>query len=289
MDPYALTLEHFVKDHTLQSVELIYTSHPSWPLPPHSSTGRILNLCVLDSSFNPPTMAHLALACLPFLPNSSSPSPSFSAKLLLFSIKNADKTLKPGDATPSQRLQMMIFLAHELQRIGEQNANHSSQNIAVGVCREPTFVGKSAVLLDFFHDRLATLSPSTNVRLTFLLGFDTLERLFAPRYYSSEDAMKEALRRLLSPSGDDSRIICARRRAGESYAEVDNNIVDIASNFIDSGAVVLTDIGEAERALSSSEVRKNITDASDNWMHKVPESVAAYIKENHLYAKPEAL
>jgi len=236
---------------------------------------------VLDSSFNPPTMAHLALARLS-LSSSQTHAPAsrtFDAKLLLFSIKNADKTLKQGDATPTQRLEMMVLLARELEAAGGQG----SQSIAVAVCQEPTFVGKSTALTLFFRDRLAAFSSSATVQLTFLLGFDTLERLFAPRYYGSESAMKGALRVFFSPSGDNSRTICARRSSGVSYSEADTSVLGVAAEFIDSGAVELVDIGEEERALSSSEVRENIGSTSDVWYSKVPKAVATYIQQNTLY------
>lgn len=183
---------------------------------------------------------------------------------------------------PSQRLDMMILLALELEEAGKESGDRSLQNIAVAVCHEPTFVGKSATLTLFLRERLAAFSSSTSIQLTFLLGFDTLERLFAPRYYGSESAMKDALRRFLLPSGDNSRIVCARRSPGASYKFTDTSVLDAAAEFVESGSIEFADIGEEERALSSSEVRE---DTSDGWGAKVPTAVAAYIKEKHLYRR----
>lgn len=174
----------------------------------------------------------------------------------------------------------MVLLAHELQG---QSEDHGSHNIAVAICQEPTFVGKSASLKQFFQDRIMALSSSVNVHLTFLVGFDTLERLFATRYYGSETNMKEALRRFLSISGDNSRIICVHRAPGASYPLVDASALEAAREYINSGAVVLTNIGEGERTLSSSEVREMVRNASDTWQQKVSKLVAIYIKENQLY------
>lgn len=112
--------------------EIVYSTDPAWPLSSATETTvGPLHISVLDSSFNPPTLAHAALASLD---NASS-----SARLLLLSIRNSDKTLKPGDASPAQRLEMMALLADELSGEGP---------VAVGAIDEPTFVGKSTVVLE---------------------------------------------------------------------------------------------------------------------------------------------
>lgn len=112
--------------------EIVYSTRPAWPLlPATETTNGPLQISVLDSSFNPPTLAHAALASL----DHASPS----ARLLLLSIRNSDKTLKPGDASPAQRLEMMVLLADELGGGGP---------VAVGTIDEPTFVGKSTVVLE---------------------------------------------------------------------------------------------------------------------------------------------
>ncbi|KIJ51507.1 hypothetical protein M422DRAFT_244669 [Sphaerobolus stellatus SS14] len=292
MSVYSAALERVVAKGA-RHIELIYTSHSTWPLIPASLKSQdvgdddnVIPLSVLDSSFNPPTNAHLALARLSH-PGSQTISSvaqgPFAAKLLLYSMKNADKTPKVGDATPSQRLEMMILLAKELQRLGATDSDIGSRNIAVALCQEPTFVGKSAALKHFFQERVASLGSKKEVQLTFLLGYDTLERLFAPRYYGTEETMKEALRGLLTASGDGSRVLCARRSAGASYSQAENDILEKAAEYIESGAVAVTDIGEMDRALSSSEVRQEIQEDSSNWETKVPAPVAAYIREHHLY------
>lgn len=175
----------------------------------------------------------------------------------------------------------MILLAKELQDL-----DPGSQNIAVAVCQEPTFVSKSNVLHLFLRQRMRELLASegtVKARLTFLLGYDTLERLFSPRYYGSEQNRDAALRSLLTASGDDSSILCARRSAGASYLQADSGFLQVAAKYIDSGAVVMADIGETEKALSSSEVREGVRSGSATWETQVPSSIAAYIKEHNLY------
>ncbi|KAF5380749.1 hypothetical protein D9757_007145 [Collybiopsis confluens] len=229
-------------------VELIWSSHPSWPFSnPHTqaTTPRRLRISVLDSSFNPPTLAHFALADAP---TPALASAEYDAKLLLLSVRNADKQLKPTDATYAQRVEMMVELANDLQDA------QSSQNsgLAVAIIDEPTFVGKSRLLQDFFKGRSQRVegqeqssSSSCGVQLTFLLGHDTLERLFSSKYYGdSETKMYQALRGFFSPpilesssdnisrdekehgaaalpdtGGDGSVIVCARRNPS-SYPNV---------------------------------------------------------------------
>ena len=150
------------------SAALVYTAHEQWPLSPtHSLPTSPLQISILDSSFNPPTLAHLALA------NAPSPFPSppdYDAKLLLLSVRNADKLFQEGDATLSQRVEMMSLLAARINR----NDPSSPPNVAVGIVNEPTFIAKSSALRRFLGDRLAELTPnpphSIPTQFTFLMG-----------------------------------------------------------------------------------------------------------------------
>jgi len=357
-------LQHGLSD---LPIELVYTPHERWPLPHprvHSTPSRTLRVSVLDSSFNPPTLAHLALA------NSRRPSYSqnthdslssvhednsdYDAKLLLLSVRNADKSLKPTDASYIQRLEMMFLLAKDINRdaYGDRGttSTHSSPsdssvtpeeeaNVAVAIIDEPTFVGKSRILLAFLQRRLTslTLSPTAppphesphpmpvekstssqdsiqpQPQLTFLLGFDTLERLLSPRYYtfSSSDPttqMLSSLRKFFShsPEGDDSRVVCARRGASPSDIAIPTNLNQnqdqeqpentkesppipgnptpgLAEEFITSQGIVLIDIGEDERTFSSTAVREMIERRDAGWRGLVPGRIGEYVERERLY------
>jgi nicotinamide-nucleotide adenylyltransferase len=150
------------------STALVYTTHERWPLSPVQPLPRSpLRISVLDSSFNPPTLAHLALVNAP---NPSSPASGYDAKLLLLSVRNADKLLQEGDATLFQRLEMMSLLATRIRR----DDHDSPPNVAVGLVNEPTFVAKSSALRRFLDVRLAELasnpSHSISAEFTFLMG-----------------------------------------------------------------------------------------------------------------------
>ncbi|KAI0330253.1 Nucleotidylyl transferase [Cubamyces sp. BRFM 1775] len=315
---YAPFLQRIQKG--LSVVELVHTSHPRWPLPPQRSpfTAPTLQISVLDSSFNPPTLAHLALANTLPPPSSDVPpsSPSapcdFDARLLLLSVRNADKQLKPGDATYEQRIAMMVLLAHDLARSHARNVDTALQNypestphepnVAVAIIDEPTFVGKSAILREFLAKRISeleglnvgaetTASPSVVPpvpKLTFLMGTDTVVRLCAPRYYANEENMMAALRRFLSPDEDDSRIVCARRvsrgvpRVEEEKVEVE--MTEFASRIVPFRKLHFVDIGEEECTFSSSEVRELRTREDGGWRKMVTTDVAQYILTNRLYS-----
>ena len=300
-----LLLRRLQQGISVPPVELIYTSHSRWPLPqtvqqhPH----RSLRISILDSSFNPPTLAHLALA--------NSPRPSYrdddeqssetqdaggyDAKLLLLSVKNADKSLKAGDATYQQRLEMMLLLSKDV--ITSSKPEHEAANVAIAIIDKPTFVGKSSMLLDFLQRRLTT--TPLPLELTFLVGLDTLERLFSPRYYSSETDMMASLRQFLSaaPQGDNSRIVCAKRVLSPAQvaqpidSPQDISSLALAKEFRESDRIAIIDIGNIVNRYSSSAIRSAIgrfgleqtVDHNGGWKSMVTREIADYIVEQRLY------
>ncbi|KAG1750882.1 Nucleotidylyl transferase [Suillus lakei] len=307
-------------------VELVYTSHERWPCPrlPIHPPRKLdtIRISVLDSSFNPPTCAHLALAnsrpprytMKSGLTGSALASASeldYDARLLLLSVRNADKALKPGDATYEQRLEMMYLLSKDISasisQLPEDNSESAHANVAIAIVDEPTFVGKAVVLRQFLHARISglyssataldrmALSPTSdeisipNPRLVFLLGFDTLVRLLSPIYYASEAAMMDALRLFLSPVGDDCYVVCARRKLAEvEYTvqeEVEAKTLSAAKEFVESERVALISLGadNADEQTSSSQVRTKVALKDETWRTLVTPSIANYIIQNSLY------
>ncbi|OCH93061.1 Nucleotidylyl transferase [Obba rivulosa] len=248
----------------ISPVELAYASNELWPLPPNNPVGATLHVSVLDSSFNPPTLAHLALARSQPPPSLSSDAPpaDYDARLLLLSVRNADKELKPGDASYVQRLEMMCLFAQDVGM--EQNR---PPNVAVAVINEPTF------------------GDTPKVQLTFLTGMDTLVRLFSPRYYPSEEAMRESLHHFLSDEGDDSRVVCARRTVQGTFTKGDQEqqLPETAKEFVESHRVAIINISERERGISSTEVRQLIARGDNAWRSLVTPAVAEYIAEHNIY------
>ncbi|KAJ7679064.1 hypothetical protein DFH06DRAFT_1414818 [Mycena polygramma] len=280
----------------LSPIELVYVPHERWPLPrsrplvPRDAQ-RPLQISVLDSSFNPPTLAHLALANAPRPSIGEDPGGEFDAKIYLLSVRNADKSLslKPTDATYIQRLEMMLVLAQDSVERAEPH------QVAIGIIDEPTFVGKASKLLAFMEHRLCGLGfAPLRPQLTFLLGMDTLERVLAPRYYGSspkdpdaETKMFAALHQFFAPEHDNARVLCARR-ASSSSAEAAT--LKLAERFLVEQRIVLIDIGEAEQAYSSTAVRNALGRRDDQrWKTLVSPGVRDYITKEVLYADPASM
>ncbi|KAG6910833.1 hypothetical protein DXG01_007148 [Tephrocybe rancida] len=279
-------IQHGLSRH---SVELVHPSHSLWPIPKVPPPPRQLRVLVLDASFNPPTLAHLALANSP-LPSFSQGGPDvatsdshgYDAKLLLLSVRNVDKALKPGDATYLQRLEMLEIFAQDITQNGNSD---EPANVAIAMIDEPTFVGKSKILQAFFKSRFTPGQSDYHTQLNFVLGFDTLERLVQPRYYPSEEQMLVSLRQFFSPEGDNSRVVCARRISATSPSATEVNLA-LAHEFISSKRIAMIDIGDDLKQYSSSEVRNTIQhlglEASE-WRKFVPGEIASYIVREGLY------
>jgi len=286
-------------------IELIHTPHDHWPFPhpstkhKHKFNDNAIRISVLDSSFNPPTLAHLALANAPPEANGA-----YDARLLLLSVRNADKALGQGDATYIQRLEMMYLLAQDINSshlLGTHfQGSNSNSNVAIAIIDEPRFIGKSTALLAFLHSRLSSFThlphnlPNPAPKLTFLLGIDTLERLFSPRYYPpthSEEGMLASLRYFFVEEG--SRVVCARRdpssypsSRGESEAlREDPAIPPAATEFLLANQITLIDIGADEQAYSSSQVRGERFGEGEKagWKKLVSVRIRQYIEERGIY------
>ncbi|KAG8859326.1 hypothetical protein FRB96_004541 [Tulasnella sp. 330] len=287
-------------------IEVVWKSHEDWPAPlstdqrtPLRSTSP-LHISVLDSSFNPPTLAHLALALssrpLPLhqVASGAQQDASYEVHLLLLSVTNVEKSLKPGDPSFPERVKMMIELAHEM----ELHTNHpSSGNVAVAVIDEATFVGKSAKLLRYLKVHHTPQLGQRSPLLTFLIGTDTITRFFSPRYYTSAEAMNTSIRRFfLTPAtakdgeeGDGSQIACARRSSNLSDEEEEELLQSPEVRpYVEAGGVRMMDIPSDQAAMSSTLVREGIRNPQDkatSWEKMCARPVTEYIKVHHLYCK----
>lgn len=176
-------------------------------------------LFILDSSFNPPSIAHAALAQSAFLDDCNSSSSSSSSQpsqqqqkekkeyefphrlLLLFAVTNADKIAAP--ASFEHRLAMMTCFARDLQdffasltekqkgkeqeqRKEEQKQHkddHHPMAIDIGVTKYPFYTDKSRAI----ESEQGQKFYPTNPRHIHLLGYDTLTRIFTAKYYIQQE------------------------------------------------------------------------------------------------------
>jgi len=139
-------------------------------------------LYVLDSSFNPPTTAHLRIASSALEQDPRATAPK--RLLLLLATQNADKASKP--AAFEHRLVMMTLFAQDLQSHLRKSNTTSSETeippIDIGVTKKP-----------YFHDKATSITESnvypSSPEQVHLTGFDTLTRLFNPKYYSPDHTL----------------------------------------------------------------------------------------------------
>lgn len=164
---YASNLKRFVS--SSRNLELLSSVPPDRrPSPPDV-------LYVLDSSFNPPTLAHLAIAS-----SALSEQPARSARLLLLlATQNADKPSKP--ASFEDRLLMMDAFAHDLlshlrESSGPDAETRPLPQVDIAVTKKPYFVDKAAEI------ESAGVYPAS-LEQVHLTGYDTLIRIFNPKYY----------------------------------------------------------------------------------------------------------
>ena len=151
---------------------------------------------ILDSSFNPPSIAHLTLATSAL--EQHAPSEAAPCRLLLlFSTHNADKA--PSPASFVQRIALMTAFAEDLLRslkasvassaqLGDAN-DASNISIDIGLTKEPYYTDKSIAIANteppFYPSKPAHVH---------LVGYDTLIRFCNPKYYQDYKPPLSALK-----------------------------------------------------------------------------------------------
>lgn len=169
------------------------------------------DLYILDSSFNPPTRAHLHLA-LSLLP----PKPP-ARILLLLSLGNADKPA----ATPEEfyvRLHLVRHLVPELRL-------HTSKPIVdVGICVAPRFVDKESAIRSGY--------PSVR-NLVFGVGWDTFIRIVDGKYYKKEEGGLQVVRDFLGRREEGG---CELKVLGREGGEDMKLLKEWGCEMVESGA-----------------------------------------------------
>ncbi|GAA5891374.1 hypothetical protein JCM5296_006504 [Sporobolomyces johnsonii] len=237
--------------------QLIWASHSRWPLPPTAASSsaqtspKPLTVSVLDSSFNPPHAAHLALAQYG----------SHDAQLLSFTVGNPDKGVVDNRIT-ALRLEMVREVARDMERRAKDGTgNPAWTNVAVAVMMAPTFVEKSHILQDelrhLIREHLGgqTDEGALDVRLTFPIGWDTLVRVFAPRYYPPPGPdLAASMTTFLTANR--SWLACARRGDVSPEEERAYLATPEVAPWVQQGKVELFDLDAEMQRISSTEIRR---------------------------------
>jgi nicotinamide-nucleotide adenylyltransferase len=241
---YTTHLQSFVS-----SPETFRILNPSSTLPTNDA------LYILDSSFNPPTNAHLALAKVSLTPDRK------STVLLLLAIQNADKAAKP--ATFDHRLEMMQLLAQQIEKT-------SSASALIAISKHPRFVDKARDVTKAFPEMDAVV---------WLVGYDTLIRILDKKYY--RDTLEESL----GEFWERNRLVCAIRGDDvEERAYVERIKKGEVEGVPAKWAEYVKVIEPVGKEHSSTKARKAALEGQWEELRRiVPEEIAAYIREEGLY------
>ena len=197
---------------------------------------------VLPSAFNPPTRAHLRLLELALGVE------GVEGGAALLTTRNVAKGVE--GASLADRIGMLLA------------ARESHPGLAVLGANQARIVDQAAALRGAWPD----------ARFDFVLGYDTLVRLFDEQYYDGPMETE------LDPFFERHRVIAANR--GEvTVGEMGAWVAERASRW--GERIVALALDEAHRTMAWSEVRARVGagEASED----VPPEVAAYIRERGLY------
>jgi nicotinamide-nucleotide adenylyltransferase len=234
-------------------------------------------LCILDSSFNPPHWGHYSLIdrSLKYAYHGKQLSSDSFGVLLMLSVNNCDKKV-PQPAAFEYRLDMMCLLADHIKK--ELNVP-----VYVILTDQPIFADKSIQVQEWIK---STVGVINDLRLTFLLGFDTLVRVFDNKYYKpvpTTVALKDFMEHndlfALTRDGDKDYSVEEQLKYVDHIREGKN--VECLSEwsekiFVDQGNDDLLEV-------SSSQIRSEIASGDESWKKDTLEPIANYIDEHNPY------
>ena len=197
---------------------------------------------VLPSAFNPPTRAHLSLLDL------AESVDGVEGGAALLTTRNVAKGIE--GAALADRIGMLLA------------ARESRPRLAVLAANQARIVDQAAALRGTWPE----------ASFDFVLGYDTLIRLFDQQYYEG------AMEAVLDPFFERHRVIVANR-GGVTALGVDAYVAEQASRYAER--IVTVALDTAHRLMSSSGVRTQIEAGEASY--DLPEGVAEYIREHGLY------
>ncbi|MDE2800246.1 MAG: hypothetical protein OXI94_16395, partial [Gemmatimonadota bacterium] len=174
--------------------------------------------------------------------------------VLLLAKTNVDKALFGADL--GQRLAMMVNYANCDTQLGTR--------LSIAACSHARFIDKA-------HALRAHIPPDTQIY--FLVGHDTLIRIFDPRYYTDMSAELKVLFSLC-------HIVSANRE--NSSREVFHRFMARPECAPFANRVHPLQLPPSFGNISSTEVRKRIR-SGDSITDLVPESIAQFIETFDLY------
>lgn len=284
-----------------ETFRIVYTFPNNKPVSPSSS---LRTLYVLDSSFNPPTRAHLTIARNAVLRDAGKRP---ARLMLLLATENADKKARP--AAFEDRLVMMSIAAEQLHDdlIGKsqetklddhlQHESHATEDISVDVAitKKPFYIDKAMSI-----DESGVYPEGT--QQVHITGYDTIIRIFNPKYYPEDKKL-----RVLEPYFSKHRLrVCYRlgvakkenaeggddRKEQEAYVESigDGSREDEGMNKEWRQMIELVDDASTVEGVSSTKARESVSEGKlDDLESIVGKASMDYIVSEKLYQESESV
>ena len=207
-------------------------------------------LGVFSASFNPMTNAHVKMI------EEAERNYDLDEILLLLAKANVDKGII--GASLEERLLMIKLYAQK------------HPQFSVAACSHGRFVEKVKLIRPLYP-------PETEVY--FIIGYDTLKRVFDPKYYTN---LKSELMELFSMS----RFIVANRDMND--AEMIEKLLSLKENKPYAEKIDLIELPPFYANISSTEIRDHIQ-SGQTIDDLVPPEVLAYLKKTKVYSKTRFL
>lgn len=288
------------------------------PVPPLPGCPPPARLVVLDSSFNPPSAAHLRMAADAVLAELKSDQSTGAGRvrlLLLLAVKNADKAPKP--AAFEQRLAMMWAFARDVRRTLEEEVEGGKEEM--GSSRDGVPIDVALSTHPYFHEKSAAIAESgfykpsgdeeggkevKEPQQVILAGYDTLIRIFNPKYYGLPGEASEAssagetpMRRALDPFFRRARLRVTMRTDSEwggreeqmSYVEKllhGDELERLGGSKEWAGRIEIVDGRREGEEVVSSTLAREAAKAQD-WgrlQRLVPPEVKKWVEREKLYS-----
>eukprot|EP01134_Creolimax_fragrantissima_P005906 CFRG5906T1 len=279
---HASKVLHQVEAAEKPTAALVYTNRDESDVLPSYGTARHVLDCrkkrvgILSASFNPFTLAHKHMVTLAREKN------NLEGIVLLLTVINVDK--QNFGATLPQRLAMLkAFL--------DSSEASSWGPTDIVICSHPRFVD-AAIALDGLYQH-------SQYQSVFLLGFDTLVRLFDPKYY---DDMTSSLKiffdlaEIIAYNRDDVSEDVVKQFIHESSVGFENhihvlNIQDKKLQFTSSSDVRrrVVQLKRKSMAISNEKANEKANDNENNYVDNdrlslaVPAAVDEFIAKFQLY------
>ncbi|KAJ2765637.1 hypothetical protein IWQ56_004020 [Coemansia nantahalensis] len=291
-------------------VRLAHKYCETWPEPHRADAQQdtqqdagTLRVAVMDSSFNPPHYCHGAymecMGIIELLPASgergSQPREEarllgIDAYLMLLGSANADK--EQTGATLEQRMRMVDMLATTVVRDTTADTWHlwksrdqfdatNLHNMAIGMVNTPRFVDKCKAVARVVREEWAAtpgrdIADAPRVLSYFAMGWDTLIRVFDPKYYADYP------RELDEFFADGGRIAYACR-VGFPDKDVDEFFARPALAAHLPYIFELT-LPKRVKHISSSNVRMAVRDSTQG-VRDIPPRILEFVNSTQLYRK----